>query len=68
MEGGIFLTIKDLQKLIGSDSYRSAARQHQSLRDVLEKKHLTIKEYCDYEKLDFEYIWSFLRIKKNVQK
>jgi len=68
MEGGIFLTIKDLQKLIGSDSYRSAARQHQGLRDVLEKKLITIKEYCEYEKLEFEYVWSFLRAKKNVQK
>lgn len=70
MEGGIFLSVKDLQKLIGSDSYRSAARQHQAIRDALEKKtkHLTIKEYCEYEQLDFDYVWNFLRTKKNVQK
>lgn len=68
MEGGIFLTIKDLQRLIGSDSYRSVARQHQTLRDTLNKSIITIKEYCDYEKLDFEYVWTFLRGKKNVQK
>lgn len=66
MEGGIFLSIKDLQRLIGSDSYRSAAYQHQAIRDGLKKstKHITIKEYCDYEGLDFEYIWNYLRSKK----
>lgn len=63
MEGGIFLTIKDLQILTGCNNYRSACRQHIALRDSLGKKgkHITIKEYCDYEKLDFEYIWNFLR-------
>lgn len=68
MEGGIFLSIKDLQKLLGSNSYRTVARQHQALRDILNKLHITVKEYCEYEKLDFEYVWNFLRQKKNVQK
>jgi len=68
MENGIFLSIKDLQRLTGSDSYRTVARQHQALRDSLKKTIITIKEYCEYEKLDFEYVWNFLRQKKNVQK
>jgi len=68
MEGGIFLSIKDLQRLLGSESYRTVARQHQALRDILNKLHITVKEYCEYEKLDFEYVWNFLRQKKNVQK
>ncbi|HRD39400.1 MAG TPA: hypothetical protein PLC65_12270 [Bacteroidia bacterium] len=67
MEGGIFLTIKDLQKLLGTDSYVTANREHLSIRDALGKKskHLTIKEYCEYEELDFTYVWDFLRGEKN---
>ena len=52
MEGGIFLSIKDLMRLIGSDSYSSTAKEHVAKRDALSKKkraQLTIKEYCDYE-------------------
>jgi len=71
MEGGIFLTIKDLMKLIGSDSYSSSAREHISIRDSLgkDKKKVTIKEYCEYEGIDFNYVWDFLREKnkKNIK-
>ena len=68
MEGGIFLSIKDLMRLIGSDSYSSTAKEHVAIRDALSKKKrakLTIKEYCDYEELDFNYVWDFLRGKNN---
>lgn len=66
MEGGIFLTVKDLQRLLGCDHYNTANRQHLAIRDALGKKsrYITIKEYCDYEELDFEYVWVFLRGKK----
>lgn len=67
MEGGIFLTIKDLQKLLGFKSYSNAYIEFRTLRDVLKKrsKYITIKEYCEYEELDFNYVWDFLRgIKK----
>lgn len=66
MEGGIFLTIKDLQRLLGSENYNSACRIHVGIRDALGKKskYLTIKEYCEYEGLEYEYIWNFLRGKK----
>ncbi|MGZ3931685.1 MAG: hypothetical protein ACXVNO_01475 [Bacteroidia bacterium] len=70
MEGGIFLTIKDLMRLIGSDSYTSVAKEHMAIRDALEKKtkKITIKEYCEYEKIDFAYVWDFLRGKKKGDK
>jgi hypothetical protein len=65
MEGGIFLTVKDLQRLLGCDNYNTANRHHLAIRDALGKKskHLTIKEYCEYEELDFKYVWEFLRTK-----
>lgn len=70
MEGGIFLTIKDLMKLIGSDSYTSVGKEHMAIRDALEKrsKKITIKEYCEYEEIDFNYVWEFLRGKKEKNK
>lgn len=63
MEGGIFLTVKDLMKLLGYDQYNSALREHLAIRDSLGKKdkRLTIKEYCEYEKVDFNYVWEYLR-------
>jgi hypothetical protein len=70
MEGGIFLSIKDLQQLLGCQSYKTANTLHLAIRDALKKKtkHITIKEYCKYEDLDFSYIWEFLRGKKEVKK
>ena len=63
MEGGIFLTIKDVQMLLGFDNYNTANRIHLSVRDALGKKSklITIKEYCEYEELDFDYVWNYLR-------
>jgi len=75
MEGGIFLTIKDLMNLLGCKQYNNAQREHLAIRDSLGKKEkkLTVKEYCDYEQIDFNYVWEFLRGKpvpsnKNHQK
>lgn len=65
MDRGIFLTIRDLQKLLGCESYRTANVEHMAIRDVLKKNRISIQEYCKYEGLDFEYIWNFLRGKKN---
>jgi hypothetical protein len=68
MEGGIFLTIKDLQLLLGCDSYNTANKLHIALRDALGKKskYISIQEYCKYEGLEFQYIWDFLRAKKKT--
>ena len=63
MERGIFLTIKDLMKLTGSYSYYSTAATHLRIRDAIasNKRKLTIIEYCLYEKIDFDYVWKYLR-------
>ena len=70
MDGGIFLTIKDLMTLMGSNSYTSVAKEHMEIRDALQKKtkRITIKEYCEYEKIDFAYVWEVLRGKKKGDK
>lgn len=59
----IFFTVKDLMIIVGYNYYNSAQRQHKAIRKKLGKEncHITIKEYCEYEKLDFDYIWGFLR-------
>ncbi|MDO9186240.1 MAG: hypothetical protein Q7W13_09535 [Bacteroidia bacterium] len=63
MDAGIFLTIKDLMKLLGSNNYSSCANQHKVIRDSIAtgKKKLTIQEYCDYEKIGFDFVWKFIR-------
>lgn len=63
MEGHIFLSIKDLQKLLGTESYKTAQRLHSSLRESIGRKsrYILIREYCAYEGFDFNYIWEVLR-------
>ena len=66
----VFFTIKDLMLLVGYNYYKSAQRQHMAIRKQLgkERGHITIKEYCEFERLEFEYIWEVLRGKKNEQR
>lgn len=66
MDGGIFLTTKDVMILLGCEHYNTAYRLRQSVLDAIGKKskYLTIKEYCKYEELDFDYVWGVLRGKK----
>lgn len=66
MQGGIFLTTKDVMILLGCEHYNTANRLRLSIKDALGKKsnYITIKEYCEYEELDFDYIWKTLRGKK----
>lgn len=63
MEHGIFLTVKDLMKLTGSNNYGSCGNYHRMVRVSIahRKRKLTIKEYCDFEIIDFEYVWKYLR-------
>ena len=67
MDGGIFLTIYDYMKLIGTNSYSTAAKELLTVRTEYiqgkkrTKKRITIQEYCKQEGLDFEYVWEFLR-------
>jgi hypothetical protein len=55
-------------RLTGSDNEASSARAHRTIRDAIakDKNKITIKEYCQYEKLDFKEIWIFLREGKYV--
>ncbi len=63
IEGGIFITVKDLMKITGSNNYNSCGNLHRAIRDSIakDKKKLTVKEYCEYEIVDFDYVWDFLR-------
>ena len=72
---GIFLTVKDIMNLKGTDSYKTAQREHSTLRDVLNKnigkikkgrlkftnRRITIREYCEYMQIDFKEVWEYLR-------
>jgi hypothetical protein len=70
-EQGIFITVKDLMVLHGSDSYESMRRQHKAVRDALTSKtkkdagkikpYLTIKEYCRYMDLNLEEVCAHLK-------
>ncbi|MCG8318778.1 MAG: hypothetical protein MI921_04705 [Cytophagales bacterium] len=59
----IFLSVKDLIQLMDTDHYDSAQRAHKAIRDAIapDKRKLTIREYCEFEKVPFEEIWEFLR-------
>ena len=48
VEGGIYITVKDLMKITGSNNYNSCGNLHRAIRDSLNvgKKKLTVKEYC----------------------
>ncbi len=67
MDNGIYLTIRDLMELTGSNSYTGTARSHLAIRDAIapDKRKITIREYCQYEGVSFEEVWEFLRAKKN---
>ena len=67
MNGGIFLTVKDLMILTGSNSYKSAAKSHRAIRNAIadKKRKLTIQEYCRFEQLDFTEILNTIRLKSN---
>ncbi len=63
IQGGIFLTVKDLMKLTGNTNYNSTGNQHRAVRDAMgkRKQKITVREYCEFEKIDFDYVWKFLR-------
>lgn len=67
LDNGIFLSIKDMMRLTGSNNYFSCAHYHRAIRDGISanKKKLTIREYCEHEKIDFDYVWKFLREEEN---
>jgi hypothetical protein len=70
-EQGIFITVKDLMVLHGSNSYEAMRRQHKAVRDALTSKtkkdagkikpYLTIKEYVRYMDMNLEEVCAFLK-------
>ncbi len=57
LKGGIFITPKEIQ-ILTNHSFRRSQVEHQSIRDALGKKgkRLTVKEYCEYEQLDYQEV------------
>ncbi len=62
-QGPMFLSIKDLQKLMGTQWYNSAQKRHKAIREAIRpgKKDLTIREYCEYAGLLFRNTYQELR-------
>lgn len=63
IQGPLFLSIKDMMKLMGTENYHSAFKRHKSIRDAIKKgkRGLLIQEFCDYEGFQFEAIWKLIR-------
>ena len=62
-QGPMFLSIKDLQSLMGTQWYNSAQKRHKKIRERIRsgKKDLTIKEYCEYTGSQFHRTYIELR-------
>ncbi|MEO8759761.1 MAG: hypothetical protein ABI388_01980 [Bacteroidia bacterium] len=65
MESGIYLTIKDLMTLTGLYSYSGAGKAHRTIREAIahNKRKITVREYCEYEGVSYDEVWTFLRSK-----
>jgi len=57
LKGGIFITPTDIQLITGL-SHNKAQQEHKAVRDALGKttKRLTVREYCDYHKLNLDEV------------
>lgn len=62
IKGSIFITVKEIQILIGSPSYEVARREHAKVRKELNNKgkYLTIKDYCSYFEIPFDHVVEYL--------
>ena len=61
LKGGIYISPKDIQ-VLSDCTIDKARKEHALVRDVLEiePKKLTVKAYCDYFKLDYELVITYL--------
>lgn len=67
---GLFITVKDLMALHGSDQYEAMRRHHKAVRDALTTKtnksagkikpYLTVKEYCEHMDMNYDEVCAFL--------
>jgi hypothetical protein len=62
-QGPMFLSIKDLQHLMGTQWYNSAQKRHKKIRERIRpgKKDLTIREYCDFTGGSYRQTYQALR-------
>lgn len=58
-----FVSVRDLQRLMGTNSYHSAVRRHKKIREAIlpGKRSLTLQEYCTYEGCQYAEIRAILR-------
>lgn len=70
MEECVFITIKEVQRLLGCQQYNTALRQHQAARKAFNKKskYLTIKEYCLYLEVNYEEILDHVKKMRHTKK
>jgi hypothetical protein len=63
MVAGIFITVRDVEILLGCERYNTAQTYLKTAKDAnkIKRRYMTIKEFCIYEELDFEYIWRIIR-------
>lgn len=63
MISGIYINGNDVQRLLGCERYATAHKYLTAVKDALGKKskYITIKEFCEYEELEFDYVWKLLR-------
>ena len=61
--GNIYMTVEDLQKLMGIENIKTVYRHHKNIREAIKpgKPSLTIREYCEYADEDFGEIYEALR-------
>ena len=64
---GLFIEIKDLQKIYGI-GYKWAYEKRKTLRTILNKKNITVREFCEYEGItEDEFIQKVNEKRFNVQ-
>lgn len=61
LKGSKLMSPKDIQ-VITNYNIEVCRREHRAVRDALGKKGrmLTVKEYCDYNELDYQEVISYL--------
>ena len=61
--GRIYLTVEDLQVLMGISNMKTVYRHHKTIREAIQpgKPSLTIREYCDYMHESYEEVFGALR-------
>jgi len=61
LKGGIYITPKDIQ-ILNDCTIQQARIEHRAVRDILgvEKKKLSVLAYCNYCKLDYDLVVSYI--------